>query len=116
MLDKSILLERDVALDGGDFVLLDKLKMFRVEDRIAYIFSKFAKGGFPNKEPWWSDLKSGLDARNRLVHPKAAVVVDAKATSRFLTAILECLNALYKGVFKRQHPAYKRGLDSKLHF
>lgn len=117
VLDKSILTERDFSLDAGHFGVTNKLKIYRLEDRLSYIFANFTSGGAPTNQPWWGDVKNGLDLRNRLVHPRSGIRISESIVRRILQAILDCLDALYRGIYKRRHyPAYKRGLDSTLHF
>ena len=116
ILDMSILQEREYSLDNGVFTLTNKLKMYRLEDRLSFLFGRFSTGGVPTGSSWWSDLKYGLDLRNRLVHPKTDLQLAQRDVERALEAIVECLNALYFAVFGRAHPSYNRRLDSALHF
>ena len=116
VLDRSILEEKDYVLESGRFELTKKLKMYRLEDRLQYIFTRFSTSASPTKESWWADLKKGLDLRNRLVHPKLSVDLNTQQVRRSLEAILECLNALYLAVFSKPYQTYKRSLDSKLTF
>lgn len=116
VLDRSILLEKEYALDNGAFVLKDKLKMYRFEDRILHMFSRFTSGGLPKSDNWWSQIKSAVTLRNQLVHPKVRAHVTEAAVGRALQAILDCLQALYSGIFKKKYPAHRRGLNSNLDF
>lgn len=118
VLDKSILVERDFKLKNGQFQLNEQLKIYRLEDRLLFIFANFPPAGCqqPTNDPWWSKLKDGMTLRNQLVHPKASVKVDLTAVSASLTAIIECLDALYGVVFSRPFPPRNRGLDSTLTF
>lgn len=118
ILDQSILTERDFSLDDGCFQISSRLKIYRLEDRLFYILATFSLSGVqsPSTTPWWPKLKTGIDLRNQLVHPKKAVQVDIPAVSAALTAILDCLNHLYQGVYSRPFPSFKRGLQSILTF
>lgn len=118
VLDLSILTERDFTLDDGRFQTTQRLKMYRLEDRLLYILANFSPSGSqsPTKSPWWQKLKAGIDLRNQLVHPKAKVQVENAAVASALTAILDCLDTLYQAVFTRPFPAYKRGLQSVLSY
>ncbi len=118
VLGKSILTERKFALEKGQYEITPRLKMYRLEDRLSYIFANFSRSGSqsPNTSQWWAKLKTGIDLRNQLVHPKASVQVDTAAVATALTAILDCLNALYQGVFARPFPPHKRGLQSQYTF
>jgi hypothetical protein len=118
VLDKSILTEREFALDEGRFQTTQRLKIYRLEDRLSYILANFSIAGTqpPTSTPWWSKLRTGMDLRNQLVHPKAKVQVDTASVAAALTAILDCLNALYQGVYARPFPPAKRSLQSVLTF
>lgn len=119
VLDLSILCESDFALDdNGQFKNNNRLKMYRLEDRLLYIFSNFSSSpaDSPKATPWWGDLKAAGGLRNKLVHPKADVTIDTDTVAKALTAILGCLNDLYRTVYGRPFPTFNKGLHSKLAF
>lgn len=117
VLDRSILNEREIRLVDGCFQLTDQLKIYRLEDRLRFIFATFSAAGYqPITFTWWAELKNGISLRNQLVHPKAGVKVDSKAVSRSLTAIIDCLDALYEAAYSRPFPPRNRGLHSSLSF
>lgn len=119
VLDRSILLERDIHLVDGRFeVDGKKLRIYRLDDRIQYIYRRFSSKKLDRNASWWSQLKTGLDIRNRLTHPKSQTVtpLNNKTAEQVLQAILDALTALYKAVYKRDFPAARRGLTSNLSF
>ena len=118
ILDRSILTEREFALEDGRFQTTPRLKIYRLEDRLSFIFANFSASGSQSAATtdWWAKLKVGIDLRNQLVHPKMKVRVDTAAVTAALTAVLDCLNALYQGVYARPFPIFKRGLQSALTF
>lgn len=116
MLTQSILLEREFKLEKGAFKLTGALKMYRLEDRLEFLFAKFSVSASQLPYPWWTDLKNGMNLRNRLVHPKVSLPLTPTETGKCLEAIIECLNSLYLAIFKKPHPSYKRKLDSNLGF
>ena len=116
ILEQSILKEREFVQDKGRFKLTNKLKMYRLEDRLMFMFANFSTGAIPKSLPWWSVLQEGIDLRNRLVHPKENMQLKHVDVARVVEAIVACLDALYKALFGKPHPLYKRGLDSKLAF
>jgi hypothetical protein len=118
VLDKSILTERDFSLENGRFELTSKLKMYRMEDRLSYIFGSFSlsTGTSLSKRSWWSRLKLGMDFRNKLVHPKQHVQLDLEKVESALESILECLNDLYREIYMRPFPLYNKRLHSGLTF
>lgn len=117
VLDVSILSETDFSLDdNGRFTSNARLKMYRLEDRLLYIFSNFSLSSSiaPKASSWWSALKAASGLRNRLVHPKADLKIESEAVAKALEAILGCLNDLYQAVYARPFPTFKRGLNSKV--
>jgi len=116
VLDKSILGERDYKLDSGEFVLTDKLKMYRLLERVEFIVSRFTQSPKPQKESWWPGTVGALDSRNKIVHAKDAVALSEPMIKQSLRSILDCVNALYLGVYGKGLPSHSRGLQSKLSF
>jgi hypothetical protein len=116
ILEQSLLLERDFRLEKGEYQLTNKLKIYRLEDRLEFIFKRFTKATSPRDEPWWAALQGALDLRNKIVHPKTSPSVTKGAAEKAVQAILDCLNALYMALFKKGLPGYKRGLDSSMIF
>jgi len=65
----GVLLEKDVRLFNGKFELDNRLKIFRLEDRIYLLHDRF--GTKPDVHGSWRPaLSSALDLRNKLTHPK----------------------------------------------
>ena len=110
VLEQSLLSEREVKFDKGEWAL-GKARYFRMEDRMAFLIRKYSSTDVSGSE-WWSEFKSGGDARNKLVHPRDAIVLTVADVERYLLAIIEALNAIYLAVFNRGHPSYGRGLQS----
>lgn len=116
VLEQSILMESEYKLEAGKFLLTDKLKMYRLEDRIQFILANFSVPGTPSDSTWWPDLKASIKLRNQLVHPKSGIQVKHTEVDRCLYAILNCLNHLYLSVFKKPYPSFNRALYSTLSF
>lgn len=117
-LERSILSEKEFTLDNGEFKLLEKkLKMYRLMDRVEFIFQRFGKIKPLNKnEDWWPQLADALKLRNKLVHPKQQITLSVKNVENSLEGILTAIDALYRALFNSPYPGYRRGLDSKLSF
>lgn len=115
LLTKSILTEKPVKLSKGKWTLGTKDQYFRLEDRISFLLHSCSKkdGG---TYAWWSDLLSGMKARNSLVHPRDAVQLTSSDVQRYLTAIIQALHDMYLGVFGKGHPSFNRGLQSTMTF
>lgn len=116
LLDGSILSEREVQLMGGQFVLSDRPKMYRLEDRLEFIHLRFSGKPIDKTSSAWSDLKNGLRMRHKLTHPKEVVEISEALTRRTLEAIIRILDTLYQNIFGRPYPGLRRGLDSSLSF
>lgn len=114
VLERSLLCEVEYELKKGTFSLRKKLKMYRLEDRIEFIFCRFTKVKVPSQEPWWSGLAGALSLRNRIVHAKSAETLTEGAVNTALTSVLDFLNALYRALYKKGYPGYARGLHSSL--
>lgn len=110
ILDKSMLTERELKFEKGGWEL-GKARFYRLEDRVLFIFRRYGDQDASDAK-WWSDLKEAMDARNKLVHPRDAIVLSPADCQRYLAAIVEALNAVYLAVFGRGHPSYGRGLQS----
>ena len=117
VLERSILSEREFSLDNGEFELVQKLKMYRLIDRVEFIFRRFGKRRPLDKhEKWWSQLSDALKLRNELVHPKQRITLSVKNVENSLRGILEAINALYLSLYDSPYPGYRRALDSNLSF
>src|SRR5437588_7160396 len=53
ILELSLLQERDYRLDKGEFQLGKSLKIYRLEDRLEFIFKRFTKATSPRAQSWW---------------------------------------------------------------
>ena len=110
LLERSILSERDVSLEKGRFTLTEKAKFFRLEERIEFLLSRFSPDLDKTKGSWFSDLKSSIAVRNRLVHPREAHTLELIEVERAILSILDCLQALYKSIFGKDFPLASLGL------
>ncbi len=115
-LERSILGERDIELSSGEFVLKETLKIFRLEDRIEFLYRRFSGKSIDKSVTWWSDFKDGLKLRNTLTHPKGVSSVAEAKVKKTVLSILELLDVIYSGIYKTSYPPKIRGLDSKMTF
>jgi hypothetical protein len=117
LLDKSILEEKEIELKDGEYILTNRIKMFRLEDRIEYLSRRFAGKVIDKSAAYWTDFKEAIRLRNNLTHPKVPPTIDAGSVQRALTAILELLNVLYRDIYRvKGYPGYNRGLDTAMTF
>jgi hypothetical protein len=114
--EKSLLLEKDVKLEDGEFRLQEGLKMARLEDRIEFLFSKFSSKPMDHSAVWWSQLSTAIDLRNKLTHAKTITPITRTSISGAIQGIIDTLDALYQAVYKRKFPPVTQGLHSGLTF
>jgi|SRR6266550_4748647 hypothetical protein len=113
--DKGILLEKELRLEHGEF-RLSGLRMYRLEDRILFLHQKFGRAPLDRTAPAWGELLSAMDLRNQLTHPRRVPTITAGQVERALRAIIDVIDALFRGIYNRPLPAAGHGLQSKLVF
>lgn len=113
IMEQSILLEKEIKFDRGRLNLSEKLKMSRLTDRIELLTYIIKNQEISPTDTWFTTLKQSIDLRNKLVHPKEAVVVTEKQVENALNSVLDTVNHLYQAVYKKKLPSYNRGLSSK---
>jgi len=114
--EKAFLEEKQISLKNGEFVINDQLKMSRLIERIEFLFVKFDKSLLDKRSKWWQNLKEGISLRNNMVHPKEYHDVEDKQIEATLLAVIECINNLFKAIYKKNLPSFNMGLNSKLTF
>lgn len=114
--DKAVLQEKDVRLENGKFSLQKGLKIYRLEDRVMFLYARFSVTKLDKTEGWWAALQGAVNLRNELTHPKAVPAITVDAVRNALTAIVEATDRLYRAVYKKPFPAAARGLYSTLDF
>lgn len=108
---KGILLEREVTLRNGAFRLSNKTKYQRILDRIDMLI--LTGGGTQAKETsWHSPLCHALKLRNELVHPREIKRLKYKEVIESLKAVLDCVDAVFKAIFKKGLPYAGKSMDS----
>ncbi|MFH1931888.1 MAG: hypothetical protein ABIN18_09905 [Pseudomonadota bacterium] len=116
VLEESILLEKEFYLKNGSFTLTDTLKMYRLTERIEFLYSKFSKIPLDKSKSFWEQIKVGLRIRNDLVHPKEQFILSERSIETALEGILSLLDDLYIALYKQHYPALGRRLDSNMDF
>lgn len=113
--EKGLLLEREVRLQDGVFVLAG-LRMSRLEDRILFLHRHFSGKPLDKAVAWWAQLSNAIEIRNKLTHPKAVQPLTAKNVREALSAIIASIDTLYNVIYKKNLPAAILALNSKLEF
>jgi hypothetical protein len=113
--ERALLLEEDVKLENGEFKPRG-LKMYRLEERITFLHTRFSGKPLDKKVPWWGALGTAIDMRNKLTHPKGAQTIGVDGVKCAIRAIVDAIDALYQAIYKKKFPAASRGLQSRLTF
>jgi len=116
ILERSLLAERDYRFDDGQFILLEGLKMYRLPERIEFLFRRFSEKPVDKTTGWWPAMKAALLIRNELTHPKRRPEITTESAKRALSGIIDTLDAMYRAIYKRGYPAAQRELQSTLTF
>lgn len=113
--ERSILSERKVELEHGEFQLTKQLQIYRLEDRLLFLCTRFSrKAPLDRKAAYWGQFKDALDLRNGLMHPKTPTKVTEASIERALLAILNVLDLTYRRIYGKKYPGRKRGLLSTI--
>jgi len=116
ILEQSILFEKRFTLDNGKLSLTKGLKMYRLEDRIQFIYRRFSGKPINKQAKWWANLKQGIRLRNELIHAKQHPTISKKSVEQSLQAILDAIRAMYRAIYNRDYPFARRALTSQLDF
>ena len=112
---KGVLLEKEVKLIDGEFTI-GALRMYRLEDRIQFLHRQFSGKSLDTTLQWWGQLKSAIDTRNKLTHPKDVHPVTFGQVRSAIEAVINTIDSLYLAIYKKGFPAAKRGLGSRMAF
>lgn len=113
--EKAMLLEQDVRLEHGEFKLTG-FKMYRLDDRIAFLHRRFSGKPLDKKAAWLGALGTAINIRNKLTHPKGVHPISIDAVKNAVSAIIDAIDALYSAIYQKNFPAAIRGLQSRLIF
>lgn len=113
--EKGLLLEQDVRLEDGQFLLSPALRISRLEDRIKFLHVKFG-APLDVSQPYWSRLGDAMRLRNKLTHPKDSITLTDASVGSAIQAIIDILNVMCRAIYNKQFPAANLGLNSKLDF
>jgi hypothetical protein len=113
--DLGFLSEKEVNVDvNGAFAISDRTKFSRLEDRILFVYRRFSGTKFDRTKSFWSTLQSGIKLRNEVVHPKNYQSLSPQMVAQSITAVLEVMNYISIGVYKRKLPLASRRLSARL--
>lgn len=114
--EKAMLLEKEVRLEDGGFIIKDALKMVELEERIEFLHAKLSGRPIDKSAKWWGELISAIRLRNSLTHAKAIPPITQSAVQNAVQAILDALDALVRAIYRKKLPAADMGLNSRLTF
>lgn len=110
--EKSILAEKDIKLCKGTISLGNGLKMYRLIDRIAFIYTKYSKKEIDDSDTWYTEIKQTIDLRNNLVHPKNTVQVTYSQVEKALWSVLYTVNGIFVAVYGKKVPIFNYGMQA----
>lgn len=114
--ERALLSEKDISFEKGKFSVSNKLKIYRLSDRIEYLYFKFSGKTVGCSDVWYAELKNSINLRNKLVHPKSDITLTVAQVENALRAVLNTVNQLYLIIYKKGFPAYPLDLQSKYLF
>lgn len=115
--ERGLLAEHDVELADGEFKENKRLKIHRLEDRVLFLCRRFSKKPIDRASSYWGNFLDASKLRNGLTHPKdSSPNIQEAAVKKALTSMINVLNHMCLGIYKKKLPAYNRGLSSKLDF
>jgi hypothetical protein len=113
--DRAFLSEKEVILGmEGEFEISERTKFGRFDDRIIFLYRRFSGKKFDRTKNFWSVLQSGIKLRNEVVHPKGCPQLVPKTVATILTAILDVMNYISMGIYRKKLPIASRGLTTRL--
>lgn len=116
LLDKSLLLEKEILFDKGKFIISDKLKISRLIDKIEFLFNRFNARFDRQRAIWWQHLNDGIKIRNNLIHPKKIVKITKKQVENTILSVMKCIDMLYRAIYGRAYPHFNRRLTTSYDF
>lgn len=117
IIEKSLLIEKEIELKNGEFILTERLKIRRLTDRIQFLYFKYSKNHLTgDTESWWGPLKRSLKLRNGLVHPKDNISISVEDAKTLIQSVIDCLLRLSRIIYRKEFPFKNLGLQSKLSF
>jgi hypothetical protein len=110
----AFLKDKRFGLKQGVFAILGSSEYHSIEDKLRILLRRFAPDFNLERNPAWSHFMEFKDLRNAITHPRKdeddlRPSQYEKKVSRGLTAVLELMNTLCKGIFKK--PLRKGLLD-----
>jgi hypothetical protein len=116
LLEKSVLQEREVKFDGGQFALKGT-RYYSIAERIKLMHRYFDSKPLDTSQVWWSRLSDAIILRNQLTHPRdPPPKITSQAVQAALESIVAAIDSLFRAVYKKPFPAAGRGLESRLEF
>jgi len=113
--ERSVLSEKKVDLEHGEFCITKHAQIYRLEDRLLFLCHRFSKKApLDRRASYWGQFKEALDLRNGLTHPKVPALMTEASVERALLAILQLLDVTYRRIYGKRYPGRKRGLQSTM--
>lgn len=113
----ALLNDRRFGLQRGEFAILEKTEYHPLADKLRLLMTRFVPDFDFEHSPSWSWMLQFKEVRDQLVHPRqeedeTELEDYDREISRGLSAIIDVMNVLCEGIFKR--PLRKKLIDLKL--
>ena len=110
--ERGVLLQREVRLRNGEFIVAPATKYWTLEDRLRVVQHRFAKTPL-GKELWWPKLAVSANLRNDIAHPKEPVELTVENVETALLSVLGCTDHFFNLVYGKGVPYASHGLTPK---
>jgi hypothetical protein len=114
--EKALLLEKNVKFCDGKYVISDQLQMTRLTDKIELLLRKFNCPKNYKQSKWWALLGQGINLKNSISHPKEVKQLNDEQIESALESIIDCLDYIFKAIYKKGFPYKNKGLNSQFSF
>ena len=102
MLEKGFLLEKRVAMKGGEFQLENTDKYESTEVKLEFLLRRFAAHKLNKSDVRWQRFQEAKNLRDRIVHCKMGnpPVLTIKTVENSVSSITDYLSLLSKKIYK----------------
>ena len=102
----AFLMDKKFDIAGGTFQVLNQKEYHKIEDKLRFLLHRFVPKFDFNRNPSWSNFVEFKRFRDKIIHPHQeeddiAIAEYKKKISNGLSAAIEIMNHLCKGIFKR---------------
>ncbi|EKD26056.1 MAG: hypothetical protein ACD_79C01388G0002 [uncultured bacterium] len=112
----GLLNEKEIVLKNGIFSISNRFKMSRLTDKIELLAQKFSGNSKIKHKNWWSSLCTGILLINEIAHPKKNKILNIEDIERTILSVIQCIDFIFRIVYKKSLPSAQMELQSKMNF